>query len=96
MIEEDKLIDMMFDSEPISNFEKIFKRNEQAQPWEELLSMCYWEFSYECAGADYGYMENPPINHKRLKYLEQLIKFLESNGIKTENTAPKVEPSQGL
>ena len=43
--------------------------------------MCYCEESYESVGGDFGYMENPPINHERLAYLEKLIDFLESNGI---------------
>lgn len=95
MITEDTLIDMIFSSEPILKFKQIFRKNEQTQAWEQLLHMCYWEFSYECVGGDEGYLENPPINYERLKYLEELIYFLEENGVKTENTAPKVECPQG-
>ncbi|MBQ6907369.1 MAG: hypothetical protein IJQ28_03230 [Clostridia bacterium] len=89
MITEQDLIFMMFHSKPISDFERIFKDGENTQVWEELLHMCYWEFSYESVGGDKGYLENPPINSKRLEYLENLIKFLEMKGIKAENTAPK-------
>lgn len=46
--------------------------------------MCYCEESYESVGGDEGYLDNPPINHERLAYLEKLIKFLEDNGIKAE------------
>ena len=82
---------MMFDNQPISEFERMFEYGANTQAWESLLNMCYWEFSYECVGGDDGYLENPPINYERLEYLEKLIKFLEVKGIKTENTAPKVE-----
>lgn len=46
--------------------------------------MCYCEESYYSVGGDEGYLANLPINHKRLSYLEKLIKFLEDNGIKAE------------
>lgn len=46
--------------------------------------MCYCEESYESVCGDEGYLDNPPINHERLAYLEKLIKFLEDNGIKAE------------
>ena len=44
--------------------------------------MCYCEESYESIGGDDGYLENPSINVERLKYLEQLIEFLEGLGVK--------------
>ena len=91
MITKDCLIDMMFHSKPISDFEKKFNYSENEQAWKELLDMCYWEFSYESVGGDMGYLENPPIDHKRLEYLENLIVFLEMKGIKIDNTAPKVK-----
>ena len=40
---------------------------------------------------DEGYLENPPINYKRLEYLKSLIAFLEGVGIRAENNAPKIK-----
>ena len=91
MITAEYLIDMMFDSKPISDFEKVFNYTDNKQAWEELLDMCYWEFSYVSVGGDEGYLENPPIDYKKLEYLENLIVFLEAEGVKIENTAPKVK-----
>ena len=34
--------------------------------------MCYCEESYESVCGDEGYLDNPPINHERLAYLEEL------------------------
>ena len=78
------LIDMMFESKPIEEFEELLKLGTQGYEWGELLRMCYCEESYESVGGDEGYMLNPPINHERLTYLNQLIALLESHGI-TEN-----------
>jgi len=72
---------MMFRNEPIETFEKLLEEGNDNLEWGSLLHMCYWEESYESVGGDEGYKKNPPINHKRLKYLEELICFLESNGI---------------
>ena len=78
------LIDMMFESKPIEEFEELLKSDDQGHEWGELLHMCYCEESYESVGGDEGYMPNPPINHERLAYLNKLIALLESHGI-TEN-----------
>lgn len=84
MKDEFKLIDLMFESKPIEEFQKLFIENREDFDWSKLLHMCYCEHSYESVGGDEGYLDNPPINHERLKYLETLIKFLEDNGIKAE------------
>ncbi len=59
--------------------------------WSELLHMCYWEQSYEGVGGDEGYLEDHPINEKRLKYLEELIDFLEQSGVQAINNAPRTK-----
>jgi hypothetical protein len=74
------LIDMMFDGCPIKEFQQLWESKENLD-WGELLHMCYCEESYESVGGDEGYLENPPSNHERLAYLEQLIAFLEDKGI---------------
>ena len=79
-MDEYKLIDMMFDSRPIEEFQQLLESKENLD-WGELLNMCYCEESYESVGGDEGYLENPPINHERLSYLEQLIAFLKEKGI---------------
>ena len=79
-MDEYKLIDMMFDSRPIEEFQQLLESKENLD-WGELLHMCYCEESYESVGGDEGYLENPPINHERLSYLEQLIAFLKEKGI---------------
>jgi hypothetical protein len=79
-MDEYKLIDMLFDRCPIEEFQQLWKSKENLD-WGELLHMCYCEESYESVGGDEGYLENPPINHERLAYLEQLIAFLEDKGI---------------
>ena len=87
-IDEDDLIDMMFDSEDIEIFKTLWEYDNDLSKWSELLHSCYWEESYESVGGDEGYLENPPINHKRLEYLKSLIAFLEGVGIQAENDAP--------
>ena len=84
MNDEFELIDLMFESKPIEVCQKLFTENQENFDWSELLYMCYCEESYESVGGDEGYLDNPPIHHERLKYLETLIKFLEDNGIKAE------------
>ena len=79
------LIGMMFENEPIETFEKLLNEYNAQLEWGYLLHMCYCEESYESVGGDLGYMDNPPIDHERLAYLEKLINFLESKGI-TEKT----------
>jgi hypothetical protein len=74
------LIDMMVDGCPIEEFQQLWESKEKLD-WGELLHMCYCEESYESVSGDEGYLENPPINHERLAYLEQLIAFLEDKGI---------------
>ena len=81
---EFELIDLMFESKPIEVFQKLLAENREDFDWSELLHTCYCEESYESVGGDEGYLDNPPINHERLAYLEELIKFLEDNGIKAE------------
>ena len=79
-MDEYKLIDMMFDSRPIEEFQQLLESNKNLD-WVELLHLCYCEENYESVGGDEGYLENPPINHERLSYLEQLIAFLKEKGI---------------
>ncbi len=55
------------------------------------MHSCYWEQSYESVGSDEGYLDDPPINEKRLKYLEELIDFLEKAGVQAINDAPKTK-----
>jgi len=83
------LIDMMFEGSSIDSFKSLWDKDNDAEKWSELLHMCYWEQSYERAGGDEGYLDNPPINAERLNYLEELIKFLEESGIKALNDSPR-------
>lgn len=89
--DEYDLIDMMFDSESIETFKSLWEKDKELEKWSELLHSCYWEESYESVGGDEGYLENPPINYKRLEYLKSLIAFLEGVGIRAENNAPKIK-----
>lgn len=86
--DQDDLICMMLSSENINTFKTLLKNDDDLNKWSELLNMCYWERSYESVGGDEGYRKNPPINTKRLHYLEELISFLEHSGIEAENDAP--------
>ena len=79
---EDTLIDMMFDGLSVDCFKSLWNVDKDAEKWGILLHMCYCEESYESVGGDEGYMENPTINIERLKYLRELIEFLEMSGIK--------------
>ena len=88
--DEHDLIDMMFASTDIGAFKILFEKDKDPKKWSELLHMCYWEQSYESVGGDEGYLENPPINEKRLKYLGELIGFLEGLGIEAVNDSPGV------
>ena len=76
------LIDMMFDSASIEEFESLWNIDNDNKKWGDLLYMCYNEKSFVRAGGDDGYKENPPICYERLEYLEELIKFLEELGVK--------------
>ena len=87
---ESDLIDMMFDDVDIGVFKALFEKDKDPKKWSTLLHMCYWERSYERVGGDLGYLENPPINEERLKYLDELIAFLEGAGIEAVNNAPRV------
>ena len=82
------LIHRMFDSESIETFKALWKKNISLEKWSKLLHMCYWEVSYARVGGDEGYLDNPPINVERIKYLEELIAFLEGVGIHAANDAP--------
>ena len=86
----DALIDMMFDSESIDTFKSLWDKDTGLEKWSELLRSCYWEHSYESVGGDEGYLDDPPINEKRLKYLEELITFLEESGVKAVNDSPGI------
>ncbi|MBR4287692.1 MAG: hypothetical protein IKT55_08315 [Clostridia bacterium] len=81
-LNEHTLIDMMFDSLSIDFFKSMWDKDKDARKWGRLLHMCYCEESYEAVGGDDGDLDNPPINFVRLKYLEELIDFLESIGVK--------------
>lgn len=89
--DEHDLIDMMFESTDIDTFKLLWDNDNDAKKWSELLHMCYWEQSYESVGGDEGYLEDPPINEKRLKYLEELIDFLEQSGVQAINNAPQTK-----
>lgn len=89
--DRDDLVDMMFESESIDTFKSLWDKDKDAKKWSELLHSCYWEQSYESVGGDEGYLDDPPINKKRLKYLEELIDFLEKAGVQTINDAPKTK-----
>lgn len=89
--DEHDLIDMMFESTDIDTFKLLWDNDNDAKKWSELLHMCYWEQSYESVGGDEGYLEDPPINEKRLKYLEELIDFLDQSGVRAINNAPQTK-----
>lgn len=78
------LIYMMFDSVPIEKFIRLWDVEKDIKKWQQLLHMTCCEDSYESVGGDEGYLDNPPINHERIKYLEELIAFLESKGLVEE------------
>lgn len=80
--DEYTLIDMMFDGSSVDHFKSLWDEDKDTEKWGSLLHMCYCEESYESVGGDEGYMENPTINIERLKYLRELIEFLEMSGIK--------------
>ncbi len=88
--DEHDLIDMMFESTDIDTFKLLQGKDKAAKKWSELLHSCYWEQSYESVGGDEGYLDDPPINEKRLKYLEELITFLEESGVKAVNDSPGI------
>ena len=88
--DEHDLIDMMFESTDIDTFKLLWGKDPDAKNWSELLQSCYWEQSYESVGGDEGYLDDPPINEKRLKYLEELITFLEESGVKAVNDSPGI------
>ena len=78
------LIDMMFASEPIDKFQKLWDIEENTRAWQELLHMTQCELEYARVGGDEGYLEIPPINYEHIKYLEKLIVFLKSKGLTEE------------
>ena len=75
------LIHMMFGNSSIDSFKALWEQNKDAELWGQLLHMCCIEESYVSVGGDDGWMENPPICTERLKYLQELISFLEQLGI---------------
>ena len=86
-----QLVQMMYESRSIDTFKSLWSEEKDAEKWSELLHACYWERSYERVGGDFGNMENPPIDVERLLYLEELINFLEGEGIKAKNDAPRTK-----
>jgi len=88
--DEHDLIDMMFESTDIDTFKLLWGKDKDAKKWSKLLHSCYREQSYESVGGDEGYLDDPPINEKRLKYLEELITFLEESGVKAVNDSPGI------
>ncbi len=89
--DEHDLIDMMFESTDIDTFKLLWGKDKDAKKWIKLLHSCYWEQSYESVGGDEGYLDNPPINVKRIKYLEELIDFLEKLGVRAINDDPRTK-----
>ena len=82
------LVQMMYGSESIENFKALWAQDKDLEKWSQLLHSCYWELSYTRAGGDEGYLDNPPINVERIKYLEELVGFLKEVGIQAVNDAP--------
>ena len=82
------MIHMMYASESIETFKALWEQDKDPEKWNQLLHSCYWELSYTRAGGDEGYLDNPPINVERIKYLEELIGFLKEVGIQAVNDAP--------
>ncbi len=89
--DEYDLIDMMFDRASIDIFKSLWDKDKGLEKWSELLHTCYWEVNYERVGGDEGYLDNPPINVARIKYLEELIDFLEQSGVQAINNAPQIK-----
>ena len=89
--DEYDLIDMMYESADIDTFKLLWDKDNDAKKWSKLLHLCHWEHSYESVGGAEGYLEDPPINERRLKYLEQLIDFLEQSGVQANNDAPQTK-----
>lgn len=82
------MIHMMYGSECMETFKALWEKEKDPEKWSQLLHACYWELSYARAGGDEGYLDNPPINLERIKYLEELIGFLREAGIQAVNDAP--------
>ena len=82
------MIHMMYCSESIETLKALWEEDKDLEKWSQLLHACYWELSYTRAGGDEGYLDNPPINVERIKYLEELVAFLEGEGIRATNDAP--------
>ena len=82
------MIHMMYGNESIETFKALWEQDKDLEKWCQLLHACYWELSYTRAGGDEGYLDNPPINVERIKYLEELVAFLEGEGIRATNDAP--------
>ena len=82
------LVQMMCGSESIEIFKALWEQDKDLEKWSQLLHSCYWELSYTRAGGDEGYLDKPPINVERIKYLEELIGFLKEVGIQAVNDAP--------
>ena len=79
------LVDMMFFGEPVVKFKKLWDIEKDVEAWQQLLHMAHCEVRYARVGGDEGYLDNPPINYERIKYLEELIVFLKSTGLAKEN-----------
>jgi hypothetical protein len=82
------MIHMMYGNECIETFKALWEQDKGLEKWSQLLHSCYWELSYTRAGGDEGYLDNPPINVERIKYLEELVAFLEGEGIRATHDAP--------
>ena len=82
------MIHIMYGSESIETFKALWEQDKDPEKWSQLLHSCYWELSYTRAGGDEGYLDNPPINVERIKYLEELTGFLKEVGIRAVNDAP--------
>ena len=78
------LVHMMLSDEPIDKFKKLWDVEKDIEAWEQLLHMTHCEVAYTRVGGDEGYLDDPPINHEYINYLETLIEFLESKGLKEE------------
>ena len=50
--DEHDLVDMMFEGSSINSFKSFWDKDKDAEKWEHLLHMCYWEISYERVGGD--------------------------------------------
>ncbi len=72
------LVDMMFDGASIDKFKDIWDKDKDPKKWEELLYMC----RLASVSGNEGWLKNQSPYVESVKYLHELIDFLEKLGIK--------------